>query len=628
MLDTLRNAAKGWVAKTLIFMLAASFGVWGIADVFRGYNAGALAFVGSEEITGEQFTRAFNTALQRLAKQSGPALSPEDARKLGVDRQILNTLIQSAAIDDQGRAMKLAVGDELIVKVTQANPAFKDAAGQFDRDLLLSILQSNGLNEQMYLAGERQELLRQAITGSVDGHVPASKTLVEAFYRHRNEQRDARYFVVKAAESEVTAPADSEIKARYDGNAASYTAPEYRTVALIKAEPEDVVARVNLGEDEITAGYEKYKLDYFTPERRTILQVTFPAIEDAQKARDRIAAGTDFMAIATERGLKEADITFADKTKKDFFDPAIADAAFALAEGTVSEPIKGSLATSLLKVAKVAPEHQKTIDEVKDELGNRLRLERAREEIDSIYGAVEDGRGGQQKLEEIATKQNIPFLLAGPMDAAGLGPDGKDIALPHKAELLKAIFESDVGIDNAALPAGDGYVWYDVREVVPSAVKPLDQVRAQVIADITAGKVSALAAEKAAKLVARAAAGSNLETLAQEAGATVLTVQGVKRNETSADFDASAVTALFAVPENDFAFALEADGKGARVMQSQAVLLPPFDEKSEEAKTIAATLQAGEAADLLSAYLGTLQKQAGVSINETLWRQISGTQTQ
>ena len=628
MLETLRNAAKGWVAKTLIFMLAASFGVWGIADVFRGYNAGALAFVGTEEITGEQFTRAFNTALQRLAKQSGQALSPEDARKLGIDRQILNTLIQSAAIDDQGRTMKLAVGDELIVKETQANPAFKDAAGQFDRDLLLSILQANGMTEQMYLSRERQDRLREAITGSVDGNVPASKTLVEAFYRYRNEQRDARYFVVKAAESEVAAPTDSEIKAQYDGNAASYTAPEYRTVALIKAEPEDVAARVNLGEDEIKAGYEKYKLDYFTPERRTILQVTFPAIEDAQKTRDRIAAGTDFMAIASERGVKEADITFADKTKKDFFDPAIADAAFTLAEGTVSEPIKGSLATSLLKVAKVSPEHQKTIDEVKDELGNRLRLERAREEIDSIYGAVEDGRGAQQKLEDIATKQNIPFQLAGPIDAAGLGPDGKDIPLPHKAELLKAIFESDAGIDNAALPAGDGYVWYDVREVVPSAVKPLDKVRAQVIADITANKVRALAAEKAAKLVARAAAGINLETLAQEAGATVLTVQGVKRNETSADFDASAVTALFAVPENDYAFALEADGKGARVMQSQAVLLPPFDEKSEEAKTIAATLQAGEAADLLSAYLGTLQQQAGVSINETLWRQISGTQTQ
>ena len=69
----------------------------------------------------------------------------------------IETQIQSAAIDDQGRSLKLAVGDELIVKETQANPAFKDAAGQFDRDLLLSILQANGLTEQMYLARERQD---------------------------------------------------------------------------------------------------------------------------------------------------------------------------------------------------------------------------------------------------------------------------------------------------------------------------------------------------------------------------------------------------------------------------------------------------------------------------------------
>ena len=46
MMDSLRNAAKSWVAKLLIGLLAVSFGVWGIADVFRGYSRGSLASVG------------------------------------------------------------------------------------------------------------------------------------------------------------------------------------------------------------------------------------------------------------------------------------------------------------------------------------------------------------------------------------------------------------------------------------------------------------------------------------------------------------------------------------------------------------------------------------------------------
>ncbi|MBC8037961.1 MAG: SurA N-terminal domain-containing protein, partial [Rhizobiales bacterium] len=559
MLDSLRNAAKSWVAKVLIFLLAASFGVWGIADVFTGYRAGALATVGDEEISGDQFTQAFSNALQRLS-QGGQRLLPEDARKLGIDRQVLFNLIQSAAVIDQGKTLGLSVGDDLIVKETQLNPAFLDASGKFDADQFRRILQANNLSEQMYLAGERETLLRRAITDTVDGDFPASKTLIEAFYRHRNEQRNARYFVIKTADSEATAPTDTEIKAQYDGNPETYTAPEYRIAAIIKAEPEDVAARINLGDDELQAGYEKYKGDYFTPEKRTILQMTFPNVEDAGKAKQRITAGEDFMAIAVERGLKDADVTFADKIKTDFFDKAVADAAFSLAQDAVSDPIRGSLAVSLIKVARVSPEHQKTFEEAKEDVGKRLRIERAREEIDAIYSAVEDGRGAQTKFEEIAKTVNLPFQLIDRIDAAGQGADGKAMEIPRKEELLKAIFASDVGVDNNPLPAGDGYIWYEVREVIPAKIKPLDTVRQQVIADLTAGKVRRLAADKAKAMVERAKSGVPLETMAQEAGTTVQTAQGLKRSETNASFDGGAIAALFSVPENGFAFALEPDG--------------------------------------------------------------------
>jgi len=627
MLDSLRNAAKSWVAKALIFLLAASFGVWGIADVFTGYRAGALATVGDEEVTVEQYNQAFNNALQRMS-QSGQTLSPEEARTLGIDRQVLHNLIQQAAITNQAKALRLAVGNEMIVKETQENSAFQDSSGKFDPDAFRRLLQANDMNEAMYLTYERENRLRAAIADTADGKFPASKTLVEAFNRHRNEQRDARYFVIKVAESDVKPPTEAEIKAHYEINPAAYSAPELRTAAIIKAEPEDVAGRIGLDDDELREAYEKYKGDYFTPEKRTILQMTFPSLEEAQKAKERIALGEDFMAIATERGLKEADVTFADKSKAEFFDPVVAEAAFKLAEGAVSDPLKGSLATSLIMVVKVSPEHQKTFEEAKAELTQRVRLERARSEIDSIYGAVEDGRGAQTKFEDIAKAENLPFQLIGPVDAAGRGADGKDLQLPRKEELLRAIFESDMGIDNNPLTAGDGYIWYEVREVKPAATKPLDAVRKQVIADVLATKLRTLAAEKAKAMVERAKSGVPLETLAQEAGATVQTAQGLKRNETSPGFDAETIAALFSVPENGFAFAVEGDGRTARVMQSQAVLLPPFDGASEEAKTIASSIEEGTGNDVLSSYLGALQGQAGITINETLWRQISGTQTQ
>lgn len=628
MMESLRNAAKSWVAKLLIGLLAVSFGVWGIADVFRGFNAGALATVGTQEVSAEQFNRAFNQYIQNVSQQSGQAFTPEEARRAGLDQAVLNNLIQSAAIDNQAIGMKLAVPDSYLARDAMNNPNFKDSTGKFDAAQFKQILNSNRVTEAGYFAQERQNLLRQALTGAADGDYPVSKTLVEAQFRHDNEQRDARYFLLKAADSEIAAPAEAEIKAEYEANPGAYTAPEYRSIAIMKAEPADLAAKVTLSDEDIKAGYEKYKSDYFTPEKRTVLQLSFPTLEEAKAAQAKLKAGTDFLTLAKERGYSEADVTFSDRTRADFVDPAIADAAFKLQQGAVSDPVKGALATVLLKAVTVTPEQQAPLAEVKEPLTARLKLEAARDEIQSIYDAVEDARAAQSKFEDIAAKASIPFQLIASTDPEGRGKDGKELDIPHKDEVLKAAFTSDVGVENDAVSLDEGYVWYEVREVVPSAVKPFDAVKEQARNQVVASKVRALSEDKAKKFVERAVAGAKIEELAKEAGAAVQSAQGIKRNESDGDFGAAAVDALFAVPENGFAYAVEPDGKGAKVMQSQAVLLPAFDAGSAEAKAITDRMKNAAANDLLTAYLGALQKNAGVSINETLWRQIAGNQTQ
>lgn len=626
MMDVFRRAAKSWLAKALIGMLALSFGVWGIADVFRGYHSGALATVGSQEISGQEFSSTLNRTLQQIAQQQGQALTVEEARKLGIDQSVLNNLIQEAAVDDQVKKLHLGVPDQMIADETAANPQFRGADGKFNKEDFLRLLERNGMNEAMYLASERRQRLREAIGGAVNGDITPPKALVEAMYRSRNEQRDAKYFVVKTADSEVPAPADAEIKTQYDNNQANYTAPEYRSIAYFSVSPSDLAQRQTITDEELKAGYDKDKLDYFTPEKRTILQLTIANADDAKKAKDRIAAGEDFLAIAKERGVTEADATFADKTKADFIDPAVADAAFSLAEGAVSDPIKGAFGSVLVKVVKITPEKQETLDEVRQKLTDRLKLEKAGEEVTSVFNAVEDARAANAKFEDIASKAGLPFQLVGPVDQTGRGKDGKDVTLAHGPDLLKAAFSSDVGVENDALSLEDGYIWYEVREVVPSAVKPLADVKDQVVKDITATKVRELSLKKVKDLADRATKGATLDELAKENNATVQTATGLKRNETSAEFDAAAVQAVFSVPENGFAYALEGDGKGAKIIQSSAVLLPAFDAASEDAKSIGKMAEQNMSQDLLGTYLVALQSRAGVKMNNELWRQLSGEQ--
>ena len=624
MLQSLRNAGKSWVAKILLVMLAGSFAVWGIQDIFGGFRSTALATVGDQEISNQQYSDSFRQALQNLAQQSGQNLSAEDARKMGIDRTILNNLVQSATIDAQASNLKLSISKEMIAEEAKANPIFQNK-GNFDPQLFARLLQQNGLNEEMFVASESRNRARNAITGAVDRGFTPPKTLVEALYRYRSEQRDARYFTIAASAADVAAPNDEELKKQYEATPAAYTAPEYRGIAVMKVEPADMAPKIAISAEELTKGYEKYKLDYFTPEKRTILQVSFPTIDDAKKVKERIAAGEDFLAIAKERGATDADITFADKSKAEFLDKTIAEAAFKLKQDEVSEPVSGSLVTALLKATKITPEKQATLEEVKTVLTKRLQDERALDEIQSIYDAVEDARAAQTKFEDIAKAQEIPILIIPAVSAAGLDPAGKEVAVPGKQELLKASFASDVGVENDALTPQDSFFWYEVREVIPSALKPFDAVKKQVTSDVTARKIRELLTERATALVKSLDGGAKLEQLATEAKAEIKTARGLKRNEADPDFDIPAVTALFSVPENEFAWSLEGDGKTAKIMQSQAVLAVPFDSQSPAGKELAKTLKDETSNDLLTTYLTALQEQIGVSINETLWRQVSGT---
>jgi peptidyl-prolyl cis-trans isomerase D len=624
MLESLRNAGKTWVAKLLLLLLAGSFGVWGIQDIFGGVQSSALATVGDQSISSQDYTNTYRRALQNLAQQSGQNVTAEDAHKMGFDKTVLDNMLQNAAIDAQAGNLKLSISPRQIVDEAASNPNFHDAAGKFDPKLLTRALEQNGMNEQIFIANEGRNKARIAITNAIDRGIKPPNTLVEAMSLYQTQQRDAKYFTIAAAEADVAAPTDDQLKKQYEATPVAYTAPEYRSIAIMNVEPADIAAKIVITPDELAQGYEKNKLDFFTPEKRTVLQIAFPNADEAKKAKERIAAGTDFMAIAKERGATDADITFADKAKVDFLDKTIAEAAFGLKEGSVSDVVSGGLVTALLMAKKVTPEKQATLDDVKDELTKRLQTDKAQEEIQAIYEAVEDGRAAQTKFEDIAKAQSIPFVLIPAVSAAGLDPDGKDVDIPDKQDVLKSAFESDVGVENNALTPKDGYFWYEVREVTPSKLKPLDVVKDQVKGDVVASKIRTLLSDRATKLVARLKSGATLEGLATEAKSTVKTAQGMRRNETAAEFDIPAVTALFSVPENGFAWTLEGDGKSAKIMQSQPVLSTPFDISSPTSKELVKKLAAAESKDILSTYLKSLQGQIGVTINDTLWQQVSG----
>jgi peptidyl-prolyl cis-trans isomerase D len=78
MLRGMRKASSNWLGKTIMSVvmgvLIISFGVWGIADIFRGFGQSTLAKVGHTEISTEQFRQLYTDRLQQIGRQFGPRL--------------------------------------------------------------------------------------------------------------------------------------------------------------------------------------------------------------------------------------------------------------------------------------------------------------------------------------------------------------------------------------------------------------------------------------------------------------------------------------------------------------------------------------------------------------------------
>ena len=148
----MRKASSNWLGKTIMAVvmgvLIVSFGVWGIADIFKGFGQSTLAKVGGTEISAEQFRQIYTDKLQQLGRQLGRPLTSEQARAFGLDRQVLQQTLAEAALDEEARRMGLGQSDAEVMRSIYSDPNFRGLNGQFDPARFQSLIRQFGYSEQ------------------------------------------------------------------------------------------------------------------------------------------------------------------------------------------------------------------------------------------------------------------------------------------------------------------------------------------------------------------------------------------------------------------------------------------------------------------------------------------------
>lgn len=612
----------------VVGVLVISFAIWGIGDIFRGFGRSTLAKIGQTEISVEQFRQTYTERLQQLGRQFGRPITLEQARALGIDRQIVQQIFGEVLLDERVRMLRLGISDAEIARRIMLDPAFQGPNGRFDRPRFEQLIRQNGYTELRYVAERRREMLRLHLQGTIIGPPVAPKAAVEAADRFQNEQRTIDYVLFDRAQAgEVPAPAPEVLAEYFEQRKAQFRAPEYRKLVVLTLLPAERARWIEISDEDLKRAYEERRVRLTTPERRRIHQILFPTAEEARAASERIVKGETFDAIAKERNLAEKDIDLGTVTKASILDRAVADAAFALKEGEVSAPVQGRFGTVLLRVNKIEPEKTPTFEEVADQLRSDIANERAKADVVAIYDKVEDERSLGKPLAETAEKLKLEARTF-EIDRFGRDPSGQPVAnLPQAQRLVAGAFAADIGTENDPLQVDGGYIWYEVSGITPERDRTLDEVKEQVDARWREEEVANRLRTKATQFLDKVKAGTELADAAKADGLKVETRSGIKRAAATAPLSERTIDAIFRTQKGAIASAAAEQAGEQVVFRVTEMVVPTSDLDSEENKRLRASLNNAMSGDIFGEYLALLEKEVGVTINERALRQVLSGQT-
>jgi peptidyl-prolyl cis-trans isomerase D len=630
-LDTLRKGAGRLFGMILMGILVVSFGIWGIADIFRGYGQQSLVRVGDIEIGQQDYLRVQREVVQTMSQEAGKNLSVQDARAQGLDAQVLERVLGGAAVDNHARDLGLGISNKALIKQITQEPSFKDQAGNFDPAAFQQALESLGMSEQGYLDDQRQRDLRRQLLATLSDAVVAPNMLIQALNIYNNETRTLRYVLVpEDAVPPSPAPTETELKSYYDNHQSTFTVPEYRKIGVLSVSPETVKDQVKITDKELKDAYEAQKSKFETPEKRDVHQISFPTEQAAQAAYEKIQSGTSFDDIAKQRGLKPSDTDLGLQSQLGMADPALADAAFKLKKGEVSRPVKGKLgAIALLEVTDIVPGKTSSFDKEKAGIRQKILTDRAQDAILDLHDKIEDDRASGMTLAEVAAKLKLPFQQVDQIDAEGKDPSGAEVTLPQKSQLVKAAFASDVGVDNDPLDAGqDGFVWYTVEGITPQRVKPLAQVKDEVTKLWSEDDRQSRLAQYTQGLMKKLESGKmTFEDVANEVKAPLQTTAPFKRSGIALNVLPPAVKQAFALPLHGYGSA-ESGVQGARILFQVASITLPKPVEGPTKVELQHQLQQFVSDDILSEYFAALEKRYPVSINHEALDRLNGSDQQ
>ena len=590
-----------------------------------GLPADVLARVGSYEVTLQQFRQIYLRQLQAYRLQTGGDISEEVLRSLGVDRQILQQLIDEYAALAEADRLGLRVSDAEVRERILTLPAFQ-VDGRFVGEQQYRMVlqrQSPPISIAQFEEDVRKSILIERLQAAITGWVSVSETEIADEHRRRNERVrvDVVAFRANDYRDEVEAT-DADIELLYNEDSALYRVAEKRRLRFLLVDEAAIFDSITPSEEELQAYYDTNLSQYRTPGQVRASHILLRIGEsDEAEVETRAASlaarargGEDFAALAIE--FSEDEGTAGNGGDPGTFGrgrmvPEFEAAAFSMAPGEVSDPVKSSFGYHVILVTEAEEEVTEPFEDVRDSIANILKQERASSRGRSLAQAI---------AAEVTTPDDLDRAAAArgyEVQESGFAAPGEPIlGLGLAREVSDRAFRMEPGEVAGPIPSPSGPAFVTVVATQDPYIPPLDEVRDDVREDVIRKKALTMAQERAAEAAQALREAGDFVAAAQEAdyavGSSDLVARGAALPQVGVSAAVEAVA--FAMDPGAVSEPIEAGNAVAvvRLVEREEASAEDLDTQREQLRDQLVATRQGQ---FFSAYMTRVKERLAIDID-------------
>lgn len=567
MLDRMRRH-KNWL-KWSLALVVLTFVLFYIPDFLAGTTGAVptttnevVATVEGHDVTAGEFRRRYQIQLQAYQGAYGESLNDRMLRQLGIDRQILQGLIDEKAAVAEAERQGIAVSDEEVAHQILAIPGFQENGVFIGQARYAQVLRSQRppLMPADYERELRNGMMIDRLRSAVAGWLTVPDAELEREYRRRNEKVKLQVVSVPSLplRDKVTVT-DADITARFEAKKEDYRIGEKRKVRFLMVDFAQARQRTVVPEADIVKLYNENLAQYSTPEQIRASHILFRTEGDneaavrqrAESVLQQVKAGGDFAALAKQYSEDEANREAGGDL--DYFGrgrmvPEFETVAFEMQNGQISDLVKTPFGFHIIKLTDKKPATTRTLADLRPELTEQLKFERSQQAVTDQAKSLAGQIKKPADLDTIAKTAGLTVtesgLFAKDEPIPGIGP---------APQVAQEAFRLKDGEISAVVGTPRGPVIFTLSGTTPPRLPALDEVKARVKDDLVAERASELARARAAELAAKLKGAKDFAAGAKQAGVEVKDTELIARG--------AAIPEVGVVPEVEkAAFALPANG--------------------------------------------------------------------